>query len=85
MAGGDLDNPGRTENYETYSLHWRPGESESYKRHKQNTWSGVYIGFDNLTSYLLEANVEVIKVYYHNPKKLRAIWVIGRKIKRYAT
>ena len=69
----------RTENLETYSLHYRPGKDGPYKRKEQDHWSGVYIGYDLLVRLLAERGIAVRRWYYHNPQKPRAIWVIGRK------
>ena len=69
----------RTENFETYSLHYRPWKAEPYKRKAQDHWSGVYIGYDLLCRLLAERGVKVERWYYHNPAKPRAIWVTGRK------
>ncbi len=71
--------PYRTENFETYSLHYRPTRTKVYKRHEQDHWSGVYIGYDLLVRLLAERGVRAERWYYHNPRKLRALWVIGRK------
>ena len=76
-AGADY--PYRTENFETHSLHYRPTKPEPYKRHEQDHWSGVYIGYDLLVSLLAERGVTVERWYYHNPAKPRAIWAVGRK------
>ncbi len=69
----------RTENFETYSLHFRPGKAGPYKRKEQDHWSGVYIGYDLLVRLLAERGVTAERWYYHNPHKPRAIWAIGRK------
>ena len=74
-----FDQPGRTENFETHSLHYKPGEKKPYRKHLQNYWSGVYIGYSQLKDQLAEANTDIINKYYHNPQKKRAIWVIGKK------
>ena len=77
-AGADVPS-WRTENHETYSLHFRPGREDPYKRHEQDHWSGVYIGYDRLGELLAERGVTLERWYYHNPAKPRAIWVVGRK------
>jgi SAM-dependent methyltransferase len=69
----------RTENFETYSLHYRPRHAEPYKRHDQDHWSGVYIGYDLLGRLLAERAVTIERWCYHNPRKPRALWIIGRK------
>ncbi len=79
FEGGDLDNPGRTENFESHSLHFRPGEAEPYLEHPQNQWSGVYIGSRLLTEALAERGVIVERWYHHNPAKLMAVWLVARK------
>ena len=68
-----------TENFETYSLHYRPTKTGPYKRHEQDHWSGVYIGYDLLGRLLGDRGVSLERWYYHNPSKPRAIWVVGRK------
>ena len=78
-AHGDLDTPWKTENEETRSLHFRPGESRPFSIHKQDNWSGVYIGHEAQTRILSERGVTVVRRYYHNPKKLRGVWYIGVK------
>jgi SAM-dependent methyltransferase len=74
FQSGDLAAPWRTENFETYSLHFRPGESEPY-RHNQDAWSGVYVGYDYLRSLLAERGLVTTEVAYLNDRKLRAVWV----------
>ena len=76
---GDLDAPGRTENFEDHSLHFHPGADKAYKRHPQDEWSGVYVGAAYFTALLAERGVTAERWYYHNPNKLRAMWVVGRK------
>ncbi len=85
FKAGLAADPWRTENHETYSLHYRNGAAEPYKRHEQDQWSGVYIGYDRLVACLTERGVGVERWYYHNPAKPRAIWVIGRKASAGAT
>lgn len=75
-ADGEM---GRTENFEDRSLHYRPGEAKPYLEHPQTTWSGVYIGRQLLEQRLAAAGVTVERWRPHNPKKPRAVWVIGRK------
>ncbi len=81
-SGADAP-PGRTVNHETYSEHFkawgRAWKAEPYKRHDQDHWSGVYIGYDRLGELLAERGVALERWYYHNPAKPRAIWAIGRK------
>ena len=74
-----LDRPGRTENFEDHSVHYRPVEAKPYSVHPQSTWSGVYIGGARLRQELSAHRCEIDEIYYHNPSKLRAIWVVGRK------
>ena len=76
---GGPDQPGRTENFETRSVHYRPAQTRPYKRHDQDAWSGIHIGYDLLGQLLAERGVAVERWYYHNPKKRRAIWIVGRK------
>jgi SAM-dependent methyltransferase len=76
---GDIDTPWRTENFESYSLHYRPGETKPYRRHDQDNWTGVYIGHDKLIELLAERGVAVERRYYQNMKKLRGIWYVGSK------
>jgi SAM-dependent methyltransferase len=73
------DQPSRTENYEVRSLHYRPGRAGPYMRHDQDPWRGIYIGYDQLGRLLAERGVSIERWYYHNPKKPRSIWIIGRK------
>lgn len=79
FVGGDFNASDATENFETYSLHTRPGETKPYRRHEQNHWSGVYIGDALQRRIFEERGVTVERLYYHNPKKLRAVWYVGRK------
>jgi SAM-dependent methyltransferase len=76
---GDLEKPDRTENFERHSQHYRAGSPKTYKRHPQNHWSGVYIGEALMTKLLARGGVDVERRYFHNPKKLRAVWFVGRK------
>ena len=69
----------RTDNFEDHSLHFRPTKAGPYKRHDQDHWSGVYIGYELLKRLLAERGVAVGGWRYHNPEKPRAIWVTGRK------
>ena len=69
----------RTENFEAHSLHFHVGEAAPFKRHNQDHWSGVYIGYERLTELLAERGVTVDRWYYHNGVKPRAIWIVGRK------
>ncbi len=79
FADGDFERPGRTENFEDHSLHYRHGESEPYRRHAQTTWSGVYIGRDFLTKALEAQGIGIERWRAHNPQKPRSVWAIGRK------
>lgn len=76
---GDIDTPWRTENFESYSLHYKPGEKNPYRRHGQDNWTGVYIGHDKLLELLAERGVTVERRYFQNMKKLRGIWYVGAK------
>ena len=82
FEGGDLDAPERTENYEDYSLHFRPGESEPYLRHDQNQWSGVYIGHQLMTDMLTERGMVMKGWRYHSPDKPLSVWLVATKPKR---
>jgi SAM-dependent methyltransferase len=79
FVGGDLEKPDRTENFESHSLHYRADSLKAHKRHDQNNWSGVYIGEALMANLLARGGVVVERRYFHNPKKLRAIWFVGRK------
>jgi SAM-dependent methyltransferase len=79
FVDGDLSNPNKTENFESYSLHYKSGQLKTYMKHKQDNWSGVYIGIEKMKELLGRNRIEVQNIYYHNPKKLRALWVMGRK------
>jgi SAM-dependent methyltransferase len=74
-----LDALDRTDNFEDCSLHYRANESTPYARHQQTTWSGVYIGAGLLKKELADRGCETLNIYYHNPKKLRAIWLVAGK------
>ncbi len=76
---GDLANPGRTENFEDHSLHYRPGEEVAYQSHGQNQWSGVYIGQELLRRRLKARGVKAGGWRYHNPQKPLAVWITGQK------
>jgi SAM-dependent methyltransferase len=79
FAGGDLAAPGRTENFETYSLHYRPGEAKPYLKHDQDNWSGVYMGCDRLVEHLAGHGLAVKQWRYHQPLKPRGLWALARK------
>jgi SAM-dependent methyltransferase len=76
---GDIETPAKTENFETYSLHYRVGEDKPYTRHDQDNWTGVYIGHHKLIELLTERGVTVERRYYQNMKKLRGIWYLATK------
>ncbi len=84
FEGGDLEAPDRTENHETYSLHFRRGESEPYLRHEQNQWSGVYIGCQLLAELLAERGMVIKGWRYHSPDKPLSVWLTASKAKRRA-
>ena len=69
---------GRTENYETYSIHYAPGSGAGVT-HKNTTWSGVYIGIDRLRSLFRTNGVELTDVQPFNQKKPRAVVSYGVK------
>ena len=77
---GDINTPWKTENFETYSLHYKPGKSKHYSRHDQDMWSGVYIGEQRLRDELKQRGVIIENHYYRDDRKPRAIWFTGRKI-----
>ncbi len=77
---GPFASPGRTENFETYSLHAFTPDGPAMKRHDQDQWSGVYIGHERLTAFLAERGVFLERWTSHNPKKPRAVWAIARKL-----
>ena len=79
FSTGDLSAPGRTENFETHSLHYRPGESTPYLRHVQDSWSGVYIGRERLIERLAEHGVAVTRWRVHQPIKPRGVWALAHK------
>lgn len=79
---GDFDRPGRTENFETYSLHYRPGETEPFQRHDQNQWTGVYAGHELLTAFLAERGIRINDWRAHNATKSLAVWLYGVKRRR---
>jgi SAM-dependent methyltransferase len=76
---GDINTPWRTENEETRSLHYKAGEDKPYTIHKQDDWSGVYIGHERLIQMFAERGVSIESRYYHNPNKLRGVWYVGVK------
>jgi SAM-dependent methyltransferase len=79
FEAGDLENPGRTENHEAYSLHYHPGEREPFERHEQNQWSGVYIDHRLLTELLAKHRISIHRWYYNSPDKLLSVWLVGKK------
>lgn len=70
---------GRTENFEDHSIHYAPGERAG-RRHKNTTWSGVYIGLDQLRKLLSAHGVTISDIAPFNEKKPRAIVVFGEKV-----
>ena len=76
---GGFDDPDRTENFEDHSLHYKPGADKPFRTHPQDEWSGVYIGHTLMDRLLADRGVVVERWYYHNPNKLRAMWVVGTK------
>lgn len=73
-----LDAPGRTENSELSSIHYRAGQSEPYRIHRQSEWSGVWIGHDLLTKLIVDQGLEPPRWVPHK-KKPRAVWAISRR------
>lgn len=81
FIAGDLDNPGRTENFETYSLHYLSVGTTPYKKRESNFWSGVYIGMDQLRLELKKHSLEIFDIHFHNKeRKTKAIWVLAKKV-----
>lgn len=76
---GDFEWPGRTENHETYSLHFRHGESEPWLRHEQDQWSGVYVGSDLIAHHLKKRRVRIVNWRGHNAEKSLSVWLYGVK------
>ncbi len=79
FLGGNLRKPERTVNEETRSLHFHRWRLKPYRQRKYTTWSGVHIGIRTLRRLLAAGGVKVLELYYHDPKKLKGIWVVGRK------
>jgi SAM-dependent methyltransferase len=75
----DVVDGGRTENLEDHSLHFRPGETEPWRVHRQDHVSGVRIGRELLVRALAERGVEVGGWRSHSSAKPQAVWVSGRK------
>ena len=76
---GDFTRPGRTENHETFSLHFRPGASEPYLRHEQDQWSGVYISSHLLTQWLERRQMRVIDWRRHSLDKSISVWLYAKR------
>ena len=77
---GDMDNPGRTKNFETTSEHFNLGGRHPYLTRQSTSWEGVYIGIDLLRSLLKSGGVKITDIYHHDlAREPRSIWVIGRK------
>jgi SAM-dependent methyltransferase len=76
---GGFERPGRTENFEDHSLHWRDGEQEPHLRHAQSQWSGVYIDHRRLTAFLAERKVKVRNWIPHAASKPMMVWLNARK------
>ncbi len=79
FSAGDLSTPGRSENFETYSLHYRAGENTPYLTHTQDSWSGVYIGIGRLTERLEERGLAVTQWRFHQALKRRGVWALAHK------
>lgn len=79
FADGDLSAPGRTENFETYSLHYRPGDITPYLRHVQDSWSGVYIGRERLIEHLAERGLAIARWRVHQASKPRGVWALAQR------
>jgi len=80
FEGGDFERPGRTENHETFSLHFHPGEEEPYLRHEQDQWSGVYIGSDLLTEWLKVRQVHIASWRRHGSGKSISVWIEAKVV-----
>lgn len=76
---GTREQPGRTENFEDHSVHYRPGSPSPDRTHRNTTWSGVHIGIDLLRQHLASRHVTLLDVYTHSPAKPKGVWVIGEK------
>jgi SAM-dependent methyltransferase len=76
---GDFEHPGRTENHEAWSLHFRPGEDEPFLRHEQDQWSGVYISSQLLTDWLARRRVRIANWRSHNAEKSMSVWLYANK------
>lgn len=81
FIAGDFGNPGRTENFEDHSVHYRAGATVPFRTRQNSNWSGVKIGYDRLRAKLDASGIRVEQVYYHRVKKPRGIWVIGHRTK----
>ena len=73
---GDVANPGRTENHETWSLHFQPGQSEPYLRHEQDQLSGVHISSDLLSAWLEQRQLRVVDWRLRAP---RLVWLYAMR------
>lgn len=75
----DFERPGRTENHENHSLHFRHGESEPFMRHDQDQWNGVYVGSELLTHRLKSRRVRVVNWRAHTTDKSLSVWLYAVK------
>ena len=75
----DFERPGRTENQETFSLHFRHGEAEPFLRHDQDQWNGVWAGVDLIAHHLKKRRVRIVNWREHNSEKSLSVWVYGVK------
>ena len=76
---GGFERPGRTENHETFSLHFRPGEEQPYLHHEQDQWSGVYISSQLLTERLEKRQMRVTNWRAHSSGKSMSVWLYAKK------
>ena len=76
---GDFENPGRTENHEDHSLHFRHGEAEPYMRHEQDQWSGVYAGSALVAHRLKSRKVRIVNWRAHSTEKSLSVWLYAVK------
>lgn len=78
---GDIENPGTTKNLKNGSEHFRLGQNKPYQKRKYTTWSGVYIDSSALQDRIQKNGLEVERIYFHTPKKLKGVWVIAKRPK----
>jgi SAM-dependent methyltransferase len=79
FEGGDFAHPGRTENHETFSLHFRSGESDPYLRHEQDQWSGVYASSQLLADRLEKRRIRIVNWRSHSAEKAMSVWLYAKR------